>query len=318
MAESCKMSAARGNMADPPKLPAKGAPAEGALSKINVDIPPNLADILDEASKVAIKTGVLSIHSRLLRSWDPETQKWAGGYGHIRALFDLIANELKDRSDFGDLLEDLVPSSVAAIQRSMRWYPFGNLRPFLAPSILEWQIKILDSQSRAPNPPDSSEDREVESDGHLRENGVSKTLSPPISLGKSGSHKRSSRWPSAIDRSHGFPANMERHIAISVVVSRRAPNWHNHPAMWRKHEVLRSICADLDTAMTSDESGLYELPESWRAGTATALHGAKCRGWCDTLELGAKRLITDHIKYSLEMVNKHETKIALGAEPGNQ
>ena len=72
--------------------------------------------------------------------------------------------------------------------------------------------------------------------------------------------------------------------------------------------MLNSICADLDAARSADESGKYEMPESWRIGKPQSLGGAKAKGWVDTLGIAPKKFVIDQLASSLKMVMKHEMK----------
>jgi hypothetical protein len=109
-------------------------------------------------------------------------------------------------------------------------------------------------------------------------------------------------------RRHGFEADMDRHNAIAEIVSRHAPNWRENPASWKKAEVLKSICVDLDTATSSDQSGLYEVPGSWSTGKPESLRGAPARSWSEALKLAPRKLISDQIGSSLTKVRRKEGK----------
>jgi hypothetical protein len=107
-------------------------------------------------------------------------------------------------------------------------------------------------------------------------------------------------------RRSGFPANMERHKAISKIVSIHAPNWRHRAASWKGTEVLKLICADLDKAQNADESGLYDIPEGWRLGSTESLRNTPAKGWSDALQLAPAKVITDQIRYSLKMFRRYE------------
>src|SRR5260370_5131743 len=74
----------------------KGHADGSILKRIKVELPEGLRSILPETSITRITAKVISVSSRLLRTWDPETRDWADGYGHLRELFDAIATELED------------------------------------------------------------------------------------------------------------------------------------------------------------------------------------------------------------------------------
>jgi hypothetical protein len=107
-------------------------------------------------------------------------------------------------------------------------------------------------------------------------------------------------------RRYGFEANMARHRAIVEIVTQHAQTWRQGSKAWKEHHALQSICTDLDKAASLDESGLYEIPESWKKGGKTqALGGAKAKGWSDALQLASQKLVVDQINASLKMVLKH-------------
>lgn len=108
-------------------------------------------------------------------------------------------------------------------------------------------------------------------------------------------------------RRRGFEANMDRHNSIAEIVSRYAPHWRENPASWRT-DALKSICADLDGATSSDPSGLCEIPENWKTGKPGSLRGARVKGWGEALELAPGKLVIDQINSSLSMVIKKEVK----------
>ncbi len=109
-------------------------------------------------------------------------------------------------------------------------------------------------------------------------------------------------------RRHGFEADMDRHRAIAAIVSRHAPDWRENPASWKKAEVLTSICGHLDTAMSSDPSGLYEVPGNWRTGKTESLKGTPAKGWSEALTFASRKLVSDQIGNSLSMVRKREER----------
>jgi hypothetical protein len=136
-------------------------------------------------------------------------------------------------------------------------------------------------------------------------------ISPAVEVGhpnQSVSEKATTASNSPVVRRYGFEANMDRHKAIAEIVSKHAPNWREDPTSWKTSDVLSLICTDLDVAMSSDESGLYEIPESWKMGKPESLGGAPARGWLDALTLAPKKFISDQIGNSLLMVRKSEMK----------
>jgi hypothetical protein len=109
-------------------------------------------------------------------------------------------------------------------------------------------------------------------------------------------------------RRHGFEADMDRHRAITEVVSRHAPHWRENSASWKTPNVLKAICRDLDEAKSSDESGSFEIPASWKIGKTESLRGTPIKGWSDALVLAPRKLVVDQIKNSLLMVRRSELK----------
>jgi hypothetical protein len=108
-----------------------------------------------------------------------------------------------------------------------------------------------------------------------------------------------------VARRHGFKADMDRHKAIAEIVTRHVPTWLQGSTAWKRRDLLQSICTDLDNAASLDESGLYEIPKSWKKGGKTqALGGLGANSWSDALQLASKKLVTDQINASLKMVLK--------------
>jgi hypothetical protein len=122
-------------------------------------------------------------------------------------------------------------------------------------------------------------------------------------------------------RRHGFPADMQRHLAIAEIVSRYAKHWEAAgPKRWARDPALKSICTDLDQAE-------IEIPQNWAngkpspkgkkqsrtggllphnaAGTRATPDIVKLKGWSDAIALGYKRLVVDQIRYSLGLVINH-------------
>jgi hypothetical protein len=71
-----------------------------------------------------------------------------------------------------------------------------------------------------------------------------------------------------------------------------------------KRGILKKICAALDEANLTDESGLYSMPDNWLKGKNQMLDGVPVKGWSDALEHAPAKLITDQIAHSLQMVHK--------------
>jgi hypothetical protein len=106
-----------------------------------------------------------------------------------------------------------------------------------------------------------------------------------------------------VARGGGFPANMAKHRAIAQIASAHCPNWQTSKA-WKKSFVLKAICAALDEASATDESGLFNIPENWLEGKNALLNGVPVKGWSDALEHAPAKLVTDQIANSLRMVLK--------------
>jgi hypothetical protein len=102
----------------------------------------------------------------------------------------------------------------------------------------------------------------------------------------------------------GFPADIEKHMAIAEVVSKHASDWRTNRESWTQQETLDRICTDLDTE--AENSSLYDAPVNWKDGKTGTLKGAKARGWADALKLAGPKLITGQIFTHLKMVRKHE------------
>jgi len=99
-------------------------------------------------------------------------------------------------------------------------------------------------------------------------------------------------------RRYGFAANTGRHNTIAETVGRHDARWKVSSKAWRRNDAtLKSICTELD-------QGEVDIPESWRTGKTRSLKGVKLKNWSDALHLGFKKLVIDHITYSLDMVLK--------------
>jgi len=104
----------------------------------------------------------------------------------------------------------------------------------------------------------------------------------------------------SVVRRHGFEAEMDRHNSIASIVGRHDSYWENGSTRWRNDSNLKSICTDLDQSE-------IDIPKNWKTAKTPSLTGLRLKGWGDALELGCKKLITDQIRYSLEMVRKKTT-----------
>jgi hypothetical protein len=99
-------------------------------------------------------------------------------------------------------------------------------------------------------------------------------------------------------RRYGFAANTDRHNAIAETVGRHDVRWKVSSKAWRRNDAtLKSICTELD-------QGEVDIPESWRTGKTPSLKRIRLKNWSDALHLGFKKLVIDHITYSLDMVLK--------------
>ncbi len=130
----------------------------------------------------------------------------------------------------------------------------------------------------------------------------------PTSGGEQGSSEGFLATPPA-DRAkprrrHGFAADMDRHSAIAEIVDRHAPRWRENFTSWKVPNILRAICRDLDAAC--EQSGMCEIPGSWKAGKPESLGGTKVKSWSEAEELAPRKLVIAQIKSSLSMVRKHE------------
>jgi hypothetical protein len=124
------------------------------------------------------------------------------------------------------------------------------------------------------------------------------TGSPPVQK-SSAANIGSGAVPAA--RRYGFEANMHRHKAIAGIVGRHDSNWENGSRGWRADSTLKGICTDLDHRE-------IDIPENWKTAKTPSLTRVPLKGWADALELGYKKLITDQIRYSLEMARKKTTR----------
>jgi len=100
-------------------------------------------------------------------------------------------------------------------------------------------------------------------------------------------------------RRHGFDAAMDRHTVIVEIVERHAPNWRTDSRAYCKDSIVESICTDLDTAEIA-------IIDNWRLGKTRSLDGSRLKNWCDALDIGSKKLVTDQIRTSLNAVRKME------------
>jgi hypothetical protein len=132
--------------------------------------------------------------------------------------------------------------------------------------------------------------------------GNPKTDRPPADVTDQRGAATSDHANKGVGRQHGFKADMGRHSLIAGIVERHCPGWRNGFRAWRKDSILRSICNTLDEQEV-------EIPQGWRTGHTPSIRekDIKVTGWCDALDLGFKKLVVDHILYSLKMVRKDIT-----------
>jgi hypothetical protein len=108
-------------------------------------LPPELTELVSEATQHEIRSEVLQIHAKLLNH-DPEFKDCGDNGRHLQALFDILASKLSDRPDFDKLLDVSIPAMVAAIKNALGWkWPGGNAemlkKAYLLGSILKWHLK---------------------------------------------------------------------------------------------------------------------------------------------------------------------------------
>jgi hypothetical protein len=107
-------------------------------------LPPELTELVSEATQHEIRIEVLQIHAKLLNH-DPEFKDCADNGRHLQALFEILASKLSDRADFDNLLDLSIPAMVAAIKSELGWrWPSGDpemlKKAFLLGSILRWRL----------------------------------------------------------------------------------------------------------------------------------------------------------------------------------
>lgn len=256
---------------------------------------------LSPDAKARIKAGLVDAHADVVASRGEEGSRVR--QASIEKAFDLFAKEFLAAGVLTKpMMLESIPQCVYDAAVSGGWetgalernsgctLQFGNywvpdtvpmrLRKLFAVQALRWQAKVFIH-------PVSPATQSAESSAEPKPKTAQ--LKQPIS-------KITTKAADLPTRRHGFRANTGRHNAIAQVVEQHCAGWRTGSRSWANDSLLR-ICADLDQSE-------IDIPPNWRIGKGTTLNGIKLTSWGEALELGYKKLVTDQIRYSLDVVLK--------------
>ena len=264
-------------------------------------------------ASVRIKAGLLDAHADVIESRGEDGSRVREV--SMRKAFDMFAKEylaagvLTESMLVESIPKDVYDAAVAGgwetgtLERNSRctlrfghyWVPEQvpqRLKELFAAQVWRWQAKALESKLQSGEPVLSGTPG---AEGPAQSGPETAHTEQPITEG---------RGNAARGRQHGFKADTDRHNTVADIVGQRYAPWRSGSTGWRKDSVLKSICADLDRHEIA-------IPETWRTGKTKSLKDVRVTGWGDALDLGYKKLITDHIRYSLGMALK-KTAPAVG------